>query len=56
VIIGKGAAGTGKEAPDLRSGHFSGTGADAVVGSFSLNFSIFRKSLSLRNLLNVSLL
>jgi len=32
------------------------TGADAVTGSFSLNFSIFRNSLSVRNLLNVSLL
>lgn len=31
-------------------------GADAVTGCFSLNFSIFRNSLSVRNLLNVSLL
>jgi len=32
------------------------TGADAVTSSFSLNFSIFCNSLSVRNLLNVSLL
>lgn len=30
--------------------------ADVTVGSFSLNFSIFRNALSVRNLLNVSLL
>jgi hypothetical protein len=41
---------------DLPVMESAATGADAETASFSLNFSIFQNSLSLRNLLNVSLL